>query len=134
MNRGAICFLECRGKFLLLKRAPHVVQGGVWTAAPGGKLEAEESPLQAAVRELREETGIVLPATRLRFIHTAYFQFPDIEYELSLFYTSIDKRPPVVLTPHEHTEYTWTTLEEALQKPLMRGGQECISLLRSTLP
>lgn len=33
---------------------------------PGGGIEAGESPVEAAVRELAEETGIVLPATEIR--------------------------------------------------------------------
>jgi 8-oxo-dGTP pyrophosphatase MutT (NUDIX family) len=126
---GSICFLECNGEFLLLKRSLGSHQRGTWTAAPGGKVEPGETPLEAAGRELREETGIELPPERLRFLHTAYLQFPDVEYMLHLFYTSIPKKPPVVLIPREHTEYAWATLEKALQMPLMRGGKECIDLL-----
>ncbi|MFC7646244.1 NUDIX hydrolase [Streptosporangium lutulentum] len=32
---------------------------------PGGHVEAEESPVEAAIRELAEETGLVLEADRL---------------------------------------------------------------------
>jgi 8-oxo-dGTP pyrophosphatase MutT (NUDIX family) len=129
-SAGAICFLECNGEFLLLKRSLRSVQGGTWTAAPGGKIEPGETNLEAAVRELREETGICLPTTDLRFLRTVYFQFPDIEYELHLFHTVVSSRPEVVLMPTEHTEYAWATLEKALELPLMRGGKECIGLVK----
>ena len=49
---GAICFLEREGKFLLMKRSPKSDQGGLWTAAPGGKLEIGETPLQGVIREI----------------------------------------------------------------------------------
>jgi 8-oxo-dGTP diphosphatase len=44
------------GRMLLVKRAepPHV---GLWTF-PGGRVEPGESPLEAAVRETREEVGL----------------------------------------------------------------------------
>lgn len=46
-----------RGEVLLLKRPGTLHCGGLWSY-PGGKLEADELPLQAAVREFREETGL----------------------------------------------------------------------------
>ncbi len=44
-------------ELLLLKRPNNVHQGGLWSF-PGGKVEGNESPLHAAMRELKEETGL----------------------------------------------------------------------------
>ena len=44
--------------------------------APGGKLEPGESPRQAVVREVREETGIELPAVSLVQVAVIEYSFP----------------------------------------------------------
>lgn len=44
------------GRILLVKRG-HEPQKGRWSV-PGGRLEPGETPAQAAVREVREETGL----------------------------------------------------------------------------
>jgi 8-oxo-dGTP pyrophosphatase MutT (NUDIX family) len=45
------CYAEFEGKFILLKRLPHKVNGGMW-GLPAGKLEANESTEEGAAREL----------------------------------------------------------------------------------
>jgi len=54
------------GQILLIKRADFAV----W-ALPGGQVEAGESFADAAVREAREETGLVVQLTRLVGIYLA---------------------------------------------------------------
>jgi 8-oxo-dGTP pyrophosphatase MutT (NUDIX family) len=53
---GVVCVAA--GRVLLLRRSSQVPQAGFWSI-PAGALERTESPLDAAVRELREETGYV---------------------------------------------------------------------------
>ena len=60
MNEQVIALVAAfngNGEALLLKRPTGVHQGGLWSF-PGGKVEGDEMPLDAAVRELKEETGL----------------------------------------------------------------------------
>ncbi|HUP56236.1 MAG TPA: NUDIX domain-containing protein, partial [Bdellovibrionota bacterium] len=49
---------------------------GKWNGL-GGKLELDESPLEGARRELREESGLDLPLDRFRALGT--LQFPNFK-------------------------------------------------------
>lgn len=51
---GVVCFR--RGEVLLIRRATPPRQGE-WSL-PGGRLEPGEAPMEAALRELAEETGV----------------------------------------------------------------------------
>jgi 8-oxo-dGTP diphosphatase len=67
---GAI--LDGQGRVLVTRRPDHVHQGGLWEF-PGGKLEPGETPEQGLARELREELGIAVLASRpLIRIHHDY--------------------------------------------------------------
>ncbi|MDH5508486.1 MAG: NUDIX domain-containing protein [Anaerolineae bacterium] len=63
---AALVFIEQAGKILLVKqrKAP-----GYWSL-PGGLMEAGEDPVQAAVREVLEETGLQVAVTRLVGVYT----------------------------------------------------------------
>lgn len=60
-----------RGRVLMQRRASWVQHGGTWSI-PGGALSSGEATLDAALRELREEAGIDVPALRvLEPVHVA---------------------------------------------------------------
>ena len=46
------------GSYLLMRRDPRKTHGGMWEASAGGAAQRGETALEAAFRELREETGI----------------------------------------------------------------------------
>ena len=71
--RANLCFVRKTGQLLLIRKKRGLGAGKV--NAPGGKIEPGETPLEAAVRETREEVGVVPldPSAR----GTLRFQFVD---------------------------------------------------------
>lgn len=57
---GAVCIH--RGRLLLIQRGRPPAQG-MWSL-PGGRVEPGESPIDAVVREVREETGLTVHVIR----------------------------------------------------------------------
>lgn len=54
------------GRVLMLKRSPTKKFLPNWLVAPGGKVEADETPQAGALREFHEETGLTAEGVELR--------------------------------------------------------------------
>lgn len=78
---GASVVLWRGGEILLMKRTGGVGAGG-WFL-PGGHIEGNERPVEAAVREVREETGIELQAEGLSLAEA--MTYPGVEGTAHLF-------------------------------------------------
>ncbi len=61
----ALALRDENARWLMHKRPEGKAHAGLWEF-PGGKVEANESPENALVREIREELGIELDPVRLR--------------------------------------------------------------------
>lgn len=61
VGAGAIVF-DARGRLLLIERGRAPARG-LWSV-PGGKVEPGESPAEAVVREVAEETGLAVRVIR----------------------------------------------------------------------
>jgi len=67
---AAAAIFDDQGRVLISQRPAHVHQGELWEF-PGGKLEPGETPAAALYRELQEELGISVQASRplIRVVH-----------------------------------------------------------------
>lgn len=65
---------NAEGEIYITQRAADAHMAHKWEF-PGGKIEAQESPEQAVIRELQEEVGIT--ATSLHQFDKLEYQFPD---------------------------------------------------------
>lgn len=74
LSSAAVVVENTDGEVLVLK-ASYLPQ---WTL-PGGIVDAGESPCEAAVRELQEETGLTLPADTVRFSALIHRQVSGVD-------------------------------------------------------
>ncbi len=107
---GIICYLRDQGRVLLQLKAEGRFGAGRWNG-PGGKLTGGESPEEATVREVREETGLAV--RDLREHGTLTFSFGDAlepDYTVHVFST---ERFEGELRPSDEGRLEWFA-EEAL--------------------
>lgn len=74
---AACVLIDADGRVLIARRPEGRSLAGLWEF-PGGKIEAQESPEDALVRELHEELGIAVEAAGLdplTFVSHAYADF-----------------------------------------------------------
>jgi len=64
-----LCFVTNGDDVLLMKRAPHRRVFPNKYNGLGGHVERDEDPLEGAIREIKEETGLDVRDVRLRAIH-----------------------------------------------------------------
>lgn len=61
IRAAGVLMMSPAGRVLLMQRSATGDNAGAWSC-PGGKIEGEETPAQAAVREVFEETGYEIKA------------------------------------------------------------------------
>lgn len=100
-------FVFWNGKLLLIQRATDDDGANKW-GVPGGHVDAGETHEQAAIRELQEETGLVVENPIL----AGTYQDDNAMIE---YYTSTiesDTEPQLVLDTAEHQSYRWVDLHK----------------------
>lgn len=91
------------GRILLAQRPEGKSMAGLWEF-PGGKLEENELPESALVRELKEELGIDIAAEDLKPMKFASHSYPDFHLLMPLYACH---RWSGELTPREGQSLRW---------------------------
>lgn len=64
-----ICVLDGKGRLLMTKRHPGKIDGNMWEVTAGSALAGEDS-VAGAMRELREETGLIVTREQMKPLYT----------------------------------------------------------------
>ena len=126
------CILECGAKILLVYRHKDKPYGETW-GLPSGKLEKNENPIDGLIREIDEETGIILNKNTLLHVETFFIKRVDTHLTYRLYRSALDSLPIINLSLDENTLYKWATIEEALAMDLITGAIEVLSFYKEKI-
>jgi 8-oxo-dGTP diphosphatase len=108
---GKVLFLDGDEKVLIVKST-----GLDYWTLPGGTSEMNESPLRTAIREIKEEIGLICAPVRLLAVN--YTQKKGNDSISFLFYGGVlseNEKDGIRLQQDELDEYRFLAQEEALQ-------------------
>ncbi|WOT06518.1 NUDIX hydrolase [Shewanella youngdeokensis] len=86
-NTTVACVIESNGRFLLVEE---LIEGGIKYNQPAGHLEANESLVDACIREVKEETGLVIKPEGLTAIYQ-YSASTHLAFVRYTFYLTLEK-------------------------------------------
>lgn len=113
-------------RYLLIRRSGKYLTG-TWQMVSGGVHEGETA-YQAALREIKEETGF--DQCRLYsadIVETFYFKPKDAIAFVPVFVAFVDRKEPVHLAPNEHDAYEWLNFEEAMERLVFEGQKRALA-------
>ncbi|MFF3024584.1 8-oxo-dGTP diphosphatase MutT [Gottfriedia sp. NPDC057948] len=95
-----------QNQILCALRSPEMSMPNSWEF-PGGKIEKNEKPKEALVREIQEELGCEISVTEL--VEDVIHEYPNIIVNLITYEAKIISGTPVA---NEHAKIEWTEISE----------------------
>lgn len=125
-NLTTLCYIEKDDRYLMLHRVrkEEDVNKDKWIGV-GGHFEKDESPEDCLLREVREETGLVLTSWRLRGVVTFTFEGYGTEY---MFLYTADGYEGV-LTDCDEGTLEWVEKSRVCRLPIWEGDRIFFRLL-----
>jgi dATP pyrophosphohydrolase len=127
-----IVYSSC-AKVLLLQRRDDIA---FWQSVTGSLMSNERQPLDAAWRELEEETGLNGMNGQLQDCHHqqwfdiySYWRYryePGVTRNLEHVFSFEVKEPLTIRLSHEHLDYCWLTKEAAMEKVISTTNRDAI--------
>ncbi len=122
-SAGFVVLLKERPTKILLLRYPR----GYWDF-PKGHLEKNESTMQAAIRELGEETGLIGVKVIPGFSHDIHYSFrgPNGPIRKTVTFFLAETHNRQVRISREHSGFAWMTFAEASRTVLYKNAKELL--------
>jgi 8-oxo-dGTP diphosphatase len=125
----AVALVDADGRVLLTQRPPGKKLAGMWEF-PGGKVEANETPEAALLRELREELGLDISAACLAPFTFASHSYDDFHLLMPLYAARNWKGIP---EPREGQELAWVRPNRMSDYPMPPADIPLVAALRDLL-
>ena len=116
-------------KFLVLK-----YPGGHWDFVKG-KMENSEEPKQTAIRETKEETGIIdvefIDGFNEEISYTFYVKNKEINKKV-IFYLGKTKSTEIIIS-HEHLDFAWLNFKDAIERITYENAERVLTKANNLL-
>ena len=116
-------------KFLVLK-----YPGGHWDFVKG-KMENSEEPRQTAIRETKEETGIVgvkfIDGFNEEISYSFYVKKEEIDKKV-IFYLGKTQSTEIVIS-HEHLDFAWLNFKDAMERITYENAKRILTKANNLL-
>lgn len=110
--------------FLLLKRSSNKIYEHLWQGV-AGKIEKDETAWRAAIRELKEETGLEPKRMFIAdYVSKFYEENGDRINHIPVF--GIEVESEIVTLSEEHSEFKWVNVDEAEMQLIWNGQKKGI--------
>jgi 8-oxo-dGTP diphosphatase len=119
----AVAVVVRDGSVLVGRRDPHALDAAGLREFPGGKVERGETPAAAAVREVREETGLEIRIGRLLETARAESHAGPIE----IFFLAGE---PIDPAASPGGSFTWVPIEHLDDRSFPTANQRVLAALR----
>ncbi len=123
----AVGVVKKGGKLLITRRKLEGLLGGLWEF-PGGKLESRETPEQACIRELKEETNLTVEI--VDFLTTVKHEYTHFKIELKVYLCAYVDGRIRLKGPVDHR---WISFEEISNFPFPKANHKFIPLLKTKM-
>lgn len=124
---AAAALINERSEVLLAQRPAHKALPGQWEF-PGGKIELDETPEAALIRELREELGIEVAAADLEPFWFLSHTYHDLGFHLMM-PTWIIHRWQSTPQALEHAAICWMHPDDMHQLPMIEADDPLVARL-----
>ncbi|MFN8570654.1 MAG: NUDIX domain-containing protein [Gemmatimonadaceae bacterium] len=126
-----LCQTKPEWQLLVLRRGPGTRCTGAWEGVHG-RMEDGESPEQAAMRELEEETG--LHASRLYNVGCSPFYLHKAGVvQMAVAFAAVVTSPAAAALGPEHDAFEWLPYEQGIQRIVWPRSRHALRDIRDLL-
>jgi 8-oxo-dGTP diphosphatase len=126
---AACALIDADGRVLIAQRPEGKPMAGLWEF-PGGKVETDERPEDALIRELREELAIEVQEACLAPFTFASHRYEDFALLMPLYVCRRWSGTPIA---REHRRLKWVRPRELTDFPMPAADVPLIPMLRDLL-